>query len=139
MIKVHDTYDYRTVFTDKDAKIFAALTDDFNPIHIDKKFAAESEFGRPVAQGVLILCAFTKVFGTLWPGDRFSYFISQNITYLKPVYINEPYSIKFECTNIDYKRMIGTISGHLKDSEGNDVVITEARICSKTQFSSPTL
>ena len=58
MIKEHDTYDYNTVFTQKDAEVYAKLTDDYNPIHIDREYATATEFGRPVAQGVLILCAF---------------------------------------------------------------------------------
>ena len=45
----------------------------------------------------------------MWPADKMAYFISQNVTYLKPVYIDEPYHIRFECTNVDHKRMIGTI------------------------------
>ena len=57
MIKEHDTYDYNTVFTQKDAEVYAKLTDDYNPIHIDREYATATEFGRPVAQGVLILCA----------------------------------------------------------------------------------
>ena len=69
MIKEHDTYDYNTVFTQKDAEVYAKLTDDYNPIHIDREYATATEFGRPVAQGVLILCAFAKVFGTMWPAD----------------------------------------------------------------------
>lgn len=67
MIKEHDTYDYNTVFTQKDAEVYAKLTDDYNPVHIDREYATATEFGRPVAQGVLILCAFAKVFGTMWP------------------------------------------------------------------------
>ena len=130
MIRVHDTYDYNTIFTEKDAEVYAKLTE----------FATGTEFGRPVAQGVLILCAFAKVFGTMWPADKMAYFISQNVTYLKPVYIDEPYHIRFECTNVDHKRMIGTIVGKMRDKDGNDVndvVITEARIFSKEHFAAP--
>lgn len=137
MIRVHDTYDYNTVFTEKDAEVYAKLTDDFNPVHIDREFASQTEFGRPVAQGVLILCAFAKVFGTMWPADKYAYFISQNVTYLRPVYIEEPYHIRFECTSVDHKRMIGTLVGRMKDKDGNEVVITEARIFSKEHFSAP--
>ena len=104
MIKEHDTYDYNTVFTQKDAEVYAKLTDDYNPIHIDREYATATEFGRPVAQGVLILCAFAKVFGTMWPADKLAYFISQNVTYLRPVYIDEPYHIRFECDDRNPRR-----------------------------------
>ena len=139
MIKVHDTYDYNTVFTDKDADVYAKLTEDFNPVHLDPEFASKSEFGRPVAQGVLILCAFAKVFGTMWPADKYAYFISQNIHYYRPVYINEPYSIKFECTDVDYKRNIGTIVGVLKDKEGDEKCTSECILTSVFTISFPSL
>ena len=113
MIKEHDTYDYNTVFTQKDAEVYAKLTDDYNPIHIDREYATATEFGRPVAQGVLILCAFAKVFGTM--------------------------HIRFECTSVDHKRMIGTLVGTMRDKDGNSVVITEARIFSKEHFSAPAI
>lgn len=70
MIKEHDTYDYNTVFTQKDAEVYAKLTDDFNPIHIDREYATGTEFGRPVAQGVLILCAFAKCSEPCGPQTR---------------------------------------------------------------------
>ena len=127
MIKEHDTYDYNTVFTEKDAEVYAKLTDDYNPVHIDREYATGTE------------CAFAKVFGTMWPADRLAYFISQNVTYLRPVYIDEPYHIRFECTSVDHKRMIGTIVGTMRDKDGNSVVITEARIFSKEHFSAPAM
>lgn len=139
MIRVNDTYDYTTVFTQSDAEVYAKLTNDFNPIHIDRDYAMTTEFGRPVAQGVLILCAFSKVLGTLWPADKNSYFISQEVTYLKPVYLEDTYHIRFECTKIDYKRMIGTIVGKMRDKDGNDIVITQARLFSKEHFAEPVL
>lgn len=134
MIRVHDTYEYSTVFTQEDVETFANLTNDMNPIHIDKNYAMKSKFGRQVVQGVLISCAFSKVFGTLWPGAQDSYFISQEILYLKPVYINEDYIIKFECTAVDNARAIGTIVAIMKDNSGNEVVKLTARIASETEF-----
>ena len=73
------------------------------------------------------------------PADKLAYFISQNVTYLRPVYIDEPYHIRFECTNVDHKRMIGTLVGTMRDKDGNSVVITEARIFSKEHFSAPAI
>ena len=35
--------------------------------------------------------------------------------------------------------MIGTIVGKMRDKDGNDVVITEARIFSKEHFSAPSI
>ncbi len=42
----------RTV-TEFDVIGFAQMTGDFNPLHVDQHFAAESVFGRPIAHGLL--------------------------------------------------------------------------------------
>ena len=99
MIKEHDTYYYNTVFTQKDAEVYAKLTDDYNPIHIDREYATATEFGRPVAQGVLILCAFAKVFGTMWPADKLAYFMSADkVKFRKPVVPGD--RLELHCSNI---------------------------------------
>lgn len=139
MIQVHDTYDYSTVFTQKDVEVFAELTGDHNPLNLDKDFAAKSVFGRQIVQGDLILCAFSKVFATMWPADQNACFIAQEVNYLKPVYIDESYSIKFECRSIDHQRSIGTIHATMKDAAGLDIVKMKARIYSKEHFSAPHL
>lgn len=134
MIKVNDTYSYKTIFTQEDVEFFANLTGDFNPIHLDKEFAAKSEFGRQIVQGVLVSCAFSKVFGTQWPGKQDSYFISQDIMYFKPVYVGEAYQIDFECVAVDPKRHIGTIEGIIHDKDHNNIVKVTARIFCKSEF-----
>lgn len=49
------------------ARAYAALTGDFNPIHIDADFAATTPFGRPIAHGTmamnLVLLAVARTFG----------------------------------------------------------------------------
>lgn len=131
MIKLHDTYEYTTIFTQEDVEAFAKLTEDSNPIHLNPNFAKNSKFGRQIVQGILVSCAFSKVFGTMWPGDKDSFFISQEVIYNEPVFVEEPYKIKFECTGIDQGRNIGTIVGQIYDNSNNVIVKVTARIFSK--------
>ncbi len=134
MIKVKDTYRYDVVFTQDDVAKFANLTGDINPVHLDPTYAATTPFKKQIVQGVLVSCAFSKVFGTMWPGSKDSYYISQDITYLKPVYVDERYSINFECTDVDAPRHLGTIIGTIVDENNNDIVKVKARIVSESQF-----
>ena len=49
---------------------YAEASGDYNPIHIDEKFAAETPFGRTIAHGMLILSfiaeMMTSDFGEQW-------------------------------------------------------------------------
>jgi 3-hydroxybutyryl-CoA dehydratase len=49
---------------------YAEASGDYNPIHIDEKFAAETPFGRTIAHGMLILSfiaeMMTSSFGETW-------------------------------------------------------------------------
>lgn len=54
--------------------LYAELTADFNPIHVDADHAARSPFGRPIAHGTmslaLLLEAVTETFGGgAWPDE----------------------------------------------------------------------
>ena len=42
----------RTV-TESDIINFAGMTGDFDPLHVDRQFAAETPYGRPIAHGLL--------------------------------------------------------------------------------------
>jgi acyl dehydratase len=44
----------RTV-TESDVVLFAGLSGDYNPVHTNHQFAAHTDFGRPIAHGLLAL------------------------------------------------------------------------------------
>ncbi len=45
----------RRTVSEADVVAFAGVSGDFNPLHVDEVFAAESAFGRRVAHGTLVL------------------------------------------------------------------------------------
>ena len=54
----------RTV-AESDVQAFAELSGDRNPMHLDRAFAAQTPFGRPVAHGVLGLAVATGLLSAL--------------------------------------------------------------------------
>lgn len=59
----------RTITQERIAK-YAAASGDFNPIHVDEAFAADSQFGGTIAHGMLVAAAVSEVmsaaFGLDW-------------------------------------------------------------------------
>jgi len=56
--------------TQKDINLYAEASGDFNPIHVDETFAAQTPFGGTIAHGMLILAyvseMMAKAFGQSW-------------------------------------------------------------------------
>lgn len=51
---VGDVAETSRVFTMEDMRTFAALSGDYNPLHVDEDFALTTRFGRPIVFGVLM-------------------------------------------------------------------------------------
>ena len=56
--------------TQKDINLYAEASGDFNPIHVDESFAAQTPLGGTIAHGMLILAyiseMMTAAFGQSW-------------------------------------------------------------------------
>ncbi len=92
--------------TDEKIRVFAAVSGDNNPIHIDEEYAKNSPFKKRIAHGALISSFFSSLFATELPGPG-SIYISQNTKFRRPVYINDEVKAVVEVTdiNIDRKRV----------------------------------
>jgi 3-hydroxybutyryl-CoA dehydratase len=71
-----------------DLDMFARLTGDANPIHLDESFAARTPFKRRIAHGMLSAAYISAVLGTKLPGPGCIY-ISQTLNFRAPVHIGD--------------------------------------------------
>lgn len=78
----------RTV-TETDVVQFAAMTGDFNPLHIDHQFAENGPFGKPVAHGLLGI-SWVAGLGCNNPRVNTAAFVGiRDWSFLRPVYIGD--------------------------------------------------
>ncbi|MFC7421155.1 MaoC family dehydratase [Iodobacter arcticus] len=80
--------EYRKTLTEADIVLFAGLSGDNNPMHIDEEFAATTRFGGRIAHGMLSASLISTVIGTRLPGPGAIY-MGQNLKFLKPVKIGD--------------------------------------------------
>jgi 3-oxoacyl-[acyl-carrier protein] reductase len=71
-----------------DIEAFAALTGDDNPIHLDPAFAARTQFGRPIAHGMLSASFVSTVIGTMLPGPG-ALWTGLRLQFLRPAFAGD--------------------------------------------------
>ncbi|WP_445373515.1 MaoC family dehydratase [Photorhabdus tasmaniensis] len=101
-IKVGMSESYSQTITDSDIKIYAGISGDRNPVHMDEQYAKESRFGQRIAHGMLSSSFFSALFGMKLPGPGCVY-VSQNLKFRKPVYIGDTVTVTIEVRDIDIK------------------------------------
>ncbi|HNS30420.1 MAG TPA: MaoC family dehydratase [Tenuifilaceae bacterium] len=133
MIKQGDTYSHKVKFTQADVVKFAEVTGDFNPIHLDSEYAAKTIFKKPIVHGFLSGAVFSKVFGTLFPGEGTIY-LSQEMKFLAPVFVEEQYEARFEVTEVNTEKHVGLVNCSLVNSQGAPAIVGVAKLKNDAQF-----
>ena len=90
MIQVGDQFKHDFSYTQEDVNLFARVSGDNNPLHIDAEAGKNSVFGRNIIHGFLGGSVFTKIFGALWKVDGHIY-MKQTMQWLKPMFVDTPY------------------------------------------------
>lgn len=83
-IKVGDTASCEVDVTTEMVERFAALSGDYNELHLSAPVAAGYGFERPVAHGMLALSAISRLIGTELPGHG-SLWTTQDVRFSAPV------------------------------------------------------
>jgi phosphate acetyltransferase len=83
-LRVGDTASLVRIVGRDDIDLFAAVSGDVNPAHLDATFAATDLFGHIVAHGMWTGALISAVLGTKLPGPGTVY-LGQDLRFLKPV------------------------------------------------------
>ena len=75
---------YAKTITEADIVIFAGISGDNNPLHLNEEFARESMFKGRIAHGMLTAVFISTVLGTKLPGPGCIY-LNQEVKFLAPV------------------------------------------------------
>lgn len=83
-LKVGMTAVYAKTITDADIVLFAGISGDINPVHLNHEFASETMFEGRIAHGMLSASFISTVIGTKLPGPGAIY-LSQTLKFKAPV------------------------------------------------------
>jgi 3-hydroxybutyryl-CoA dehydratase len=90
---------YSRIVTESDIAIYAVLTGDNNPLHLDAEFAAGTIFKTRIAHGMLTAGYLSTIFGTRLPGPGCIY-VSQSLSFRGPVRIGDDVTAKVVLTEL---------------------------------------
>ena len=117
--------------TDADIVLYAGISGDTNPVHIDAELAAGTPFKQRIAHGMLTASFISAVLGTILPGPGAIY-LSQSLRFKAPVHPGDTVRATVRVAAIDTARKRVTLETicTVRDKtviEGEALVMVPAR------------
>ncbi len=91
------------VVTDRDIELFAEISTDRNPVHLDDEYAQDTIFEGRIAHGMLTAGLVSAVIGEQLPGHGTVY-LGQSLKFLAPVRPGDRVTAEVEVMEIDYSK-----------------------------------
>ncbi len=107
--------------TDADVILFAGISGDQNPVHLNQEFANGTRFGGRIVHGMLTASFISTVLGMKLPGPGCIY-ISQNLKFMAPVRVGDTVRARVTVKAINAER--GRIAVDTTCTVGDTVVVT---------------
>lgn len=120
----------RTVGPD-DIALFAAVSGDTNPSHMDAAFAAHGPFGHVVVHGMWTVALVSAVLGTRLPGPGTVY-LDQHIRFLKPVLPGDTITAEVEVLELISDKNRVRLATRATNQNGEKVLDGEALVLAPT-------
>ncbi len=117
--------------TEADILLFAAVSLDTNPVHMDAEAAAASIFKERVAHGMLSAGLISAVLGTRLPGPGTIY-LAQTLQFRRPVKIGDTVTATAEVTALDHEKKRATLKTTCTVS-GKTVIEGEATVMPRSR------
>jgi 3-hydroxybutyryl-CoA dehydratase len=97
-LAVGQSASFAKTVTDADIVLFAGISGDTNPVHLDSEYAAGTMFKSRIAHGMLSAGFISTVLGTKLPGPG-SIYVSQSLKFKAPVRIGDTVTARVELTS----------------------------------------
>ena len=126
-IRVGDSASLVRNVSNRDIQLFAAVSGDVNPAHVDALYAKSSHFHEIIAHGMLGASLISTVLGTRFPGPGTIY-LGQSLKFLKPVHIGDTLTVTVTVKSLDAARRRLVLDTRCVDQDGDVVISGEAEV-----------
>ena len=97
------TASYTKTVTEQDIQLFAVVSGDVNPVHLDSHYAATTPLNGPIAHGMLTGAVVSAAIALQLPGPGTIY-LGQSLRFRLPVRPGDTLTVKLEVMELKDKR-----------------------------------
>jgi 3-hydroxybutyryl-CoA dehydratase len=112
--------------TEADILMFAGVSGDTNPVHLNQEFAVDTPFHGRIAHGMLTASLISTVIGTKLPGPGCVY-LTQTLRFLAPVRAGDTVNAHVKVREVNVEKRRVTLDTACRVG-GKDVLIGEALV-----------
>jgi len=124
-IKIGDAAEFTKTVTESDIYLYAGVTGDLNPAHINEVYAQQTFFKTRIAHGMLAAGFISAVLGTQLPGPGTIY-LKQDLNFLAPVRIGDTITARVEVLEVITDKKKVRLRTICTNQEGKPVLDGEA-------------
>ena len=112
-------------FSEEHVKGYAEITGDYNPLHFDESFVADTTFERLVVQGGLTTGLLHALVAMDMPGPG-TVFLNQNWQFTAPVFIGDTITAEVEVMSVHETKPVTQLKVIIRSQSGEKVLDGEA-------------
>lgn len=124
---VGQSAEWRKTVTETDVVLFAGITGDFNPAHMDQVAAEKGRFGGRIAHGMISASLISGALGMRLPGPGTIY-LSQSLRFTHPVRIGDTVTARVEIAELFPSRQRARLVTTCSNQRGETVLEGEALV-----------
>lgn len=126
-INVGDSAEFGKTISESDIYLYAGITGDFNPAHINEAYAQKTFFKTRIAHGMLTAGFISAILANQLPGPGTIY-IKQELKFLAPVRIGDTITAKVEVIEVIAEKNRLRVKTTCTNQEGTQVLDGEALV-----------
>lgn len=126
-MRVGDNAQLSRTLKAEDIQLFAAMSGDVNPAHMDPEYARSTQFHGVIAHGMWGAALISTVLGTQYPGPGTIY-LGQSLRFLRPLHVGDTLDVRLTVTAMDEKNHHLTMDCRCTDQHGGEVITGSALV-----------
>ncbi|WP_166268391.1 MaoC/PaaZ C-terminal domain-containing protein [Marinobacter caseinilyticus] len=126
-----DTATFTRTLTEDELVLFAIVSGDVNPVHLDPELAADSLFKGRIAHGMWSGSLISAALATVMPGPGTIY-LEQSLKFTKPVRLDDTLTVFLTIVGKEPRNRV-KVGCEVKNQNGELVVVGEAKVIAPKQ------